>query len=222
MAEDKVRRFSSAERWAHWVHAASFFILLCTGLAVLSPKLAFLAVPFGGIQSARIIHRMAGVVFAVVSLGILLIGDRAALRRWLHDITTWERDDVAFLRLFPREFFGGAPTLPEQGRFNGGEKVNSLLVLGGGTLLTVSGVIMWLADHFPPALVQWCYPLHDAAALTLAAAVVGHLYLSFLHPGSNKALSGMLTGLVEQEFARTHHAKWYREITAGDNSHETS
>lgn len=220
MLEDKIQRFSVTERWAHWVHVASFFVLLCTGLAVLSPQLSFLAMPFGGMQTARVIHRAAGIIFAFLSLGVLLFGDRRALRRWLGDITMWDKDDAAFLKIFPREFFGGHPVLPEQGRFNSGEKVNSLLTLTGGTVLTVTGFIMWFAHNMPAGLVQWCYPLHDAAALALTAAVIGHMYLSFVHPGSKEALSGMLNGMVSRAFARSHHAKWYREVSPGDGGHE--
>lgn len=212
MNKDRVLRFSPAERWAHWTLAVSFFLLLLTGLAVLSPTFAFLAVPFGGIQGARYVHRAAAVVFAVLPLAILVFGDRRALVRWLRDITTWGKEDVEFLKGFPREFFGGHPVLPEQGRFNAGEKVNSLLTIGGGVALTVSGVVMWAPEYFPAALAQWSYPLHELAALGMAAVIIGHMYLGLLHPGSKEAINGMLGGTVSREFAKSHHAKWYREV----------
>ncbi len=212
MDKDRVLRFSRAERWSHWVNAAAFFVLLFTGLAVFSDKFSFLATLFGGMQSARNIHRIAGVIFAFASLAILIFGDWKAFRVWMKELTTWGKDDFQFLAGFGKEFFGGHPKLPEQGRFNAGEKINSLLTLGGGTLLTITGFGMWFADSLPLWFVRWCYPLHDLAALLMTAAIIGHMYLSFLHPGSKEAMNGMLSGTVTRKFAQEHHGKWYREV----------
>lgn len=213
MDNGRIQRFSITERIAHWVHAASFFLLILTGLVVLSPKFAFLANLFGGVQGARYVHRAAGIVFSFVTVLIFVLGDRPAFVRWLKDITTWGKDDITFLKGFPKEFFGGHPQLPEQGRFNSGEKVNSLLVLGGGGVLAVTGLMMWFHEGIPLAIVRWAYPLHSLLALVMAAVVIGHMYLGLLHPGSREAINGMLSGYVSRAFAKTHHGKWYREVT---------
>lgn len=213
MDKDRVLRFSRSERWSHWINALAFFLLLLTGLVVFSPSFSFLAPLFGGVQGARLVHRTAALVFAFGSLAILVFGDRQAFRIWIKEITTWEKSDFQFLSGFPKEFFGGHPQLPEQGRFNAGEKVNSLLTLGGGTILTITGFGMWYADSLPLWFVRWCYPLHDLAALMMTAAIIGHMYLGLLHPGSKEAINGMLNGTVTRKFAQEHHGKWYRETT---------
>ena len=211
MNNDRVFRFSLIERLAHWVNAVAFFTLMITGLIVLSPFFSFLAPLFGGVQGARIVHRTMAIVFAFGSLGLLIFGDWKAFRVWIKEITTWGKDDIKFLTEFPKEFFGKQPDLPEQGRFNSGEKVNSLLVLTGSTLLVITGFSMWFADSMPLWFVRWCYPLHDLAAFLMGAAVIGHMYLGLLHPSSKEAINGMLSGTVTRKFAQEHHGRWYRE-----------
>lgn len=213
MNDDRILRFSQAERIAHWVHTASFFLLLLTGLIVMSQKFLFLSALFGGVQTARIIHKAAGLVFGFGTLAIFILGDAKSFGRWIKDITTWGKVDIDFLREFPKEFLGGHANLPEQGRFNSGEKVNSLFVLMGGGLLLISGLMMWFADVVPLGIIRWVYPLHNLLALLMAAVVIAHMYLGLLHPGSKEAINGMLRGTVTRAFARSHHAKWYREVT---------
>ena len=218
MDKDRIVRFSLAERIAHWVHAASFFTLLLTGLMVMSHKFLFLSVMVGGIQNARIIHKLAGIVFALGTVLIFVLGDHKAFGRWLKDITTWGKVDLDFLKEFPKEFLGGHANLPEQGRFNSGEKVNSLFILTGGAVLMTTGLMMWFADAMPLVIVRWAYPVHNLTALLMAAVVIAHMYLGLLHPGSKEAINGMLRGTVTRAFAKSHHAKWYREVTGEENA----
>ena len=109
MDNEHVKRFSTAERVTNWLHTISFFTLLLTGLVVFSLKFAILANIFGDVQNARIVHRVAAVVFSFGTLILFILGDRKAFRRWIRDITTWEKDDRIFLKEFPKEFFGVIP-----------------------------------------------------------------------------------------------------------------
>ncbi|WP_378956476.1 formate dehydrogenase subunit gamma [Pelosinus sp. sgz500959] len=213
MNNDRIKRFSLIERISHWVHTFSFFTLVVTGLVVLSPHFHFLASLFGGVQETRIVHRIAGVVFSFGTLLLFIIGDSPAFTRWIKDITTWGKEDIAFLKEFPKEFLGGHANLPEQGRFNSGEKVNSLLILIDGGILTITGFMMWYADSIPLGIIRWAYPVHDIAAFLMMAVIVAHMYLGLLHPGSKEAINGMLSGTVSRSFAKLHHGKWYREMT---------
>jgi formate dehydrogenase subunit gamma len=172
-----------------------------------------LASLFGGVQQARIVHRVAAVIFSFGTLLFFILGDKPAFVRWIKDSTTWGKEDIAFLQEFPKEFIGSHANLPEQGRFNSGEKVNSLLMLADGTLLTVTGFMMWFANSIPLDIIRWAYPLHDVAAFVMMAVIIAHMYLGLLHPSSKEAINGMLYGTVTRSFAMLHHAKWYREVT---------
>lgn len=101
--------------------------------------------------------------------------------------------------------------LPPQGRLNAGEKINSLLGIIGCGLLSLSGLIMWFSNFFAPFHLLLAYTIHDLAAATVGAAIIGHAYLGLFHPGSKEALKGMIEGTVSEKFAKGHHAKWYME-----------
>ncbi|WP_434510626.1 formate dehydrogenase subunit gamma [Desulfitobacterium sp. AusDCA] len=212
---DKVLRFTLGERISHWVHAISFFLLLFTGVGILSlvfrPALAVV----GGVEAARILHRINAVVFVVVVGAMFFIGDAKYHWEWLKLVFRFTKADWQHIRAFPKEFFGGHGDYPAQDKFNGGEKINSLLTVFGSIFITLSGVIMWFASSFPPALVRWAYPVHDLSMFLMTAAVIGHMYLGLLHPDSRAALPGMLHGYVSSKFAKKHHEAWYERVKKG-------
>lgn len=209
---DKVLRFTLGERLSHWVHALSFFLLLFTGLGILvtgfQPAMAVL----GGIQVARLIHRVIAVVFIMVVGSMFFIGDTRYHWEWLKSIFHFQKSDWQHIAAFPKEFFGGHGNYPAQDKYNGGEKINSLITVFGSVFITLSGIVMWFASTFPPVLVRWAYPVHDLSMFMMTAAVIGHMYLGLLHPESRVALPGMINGYVSSKFAKAHHAKWYDRI----------
>lgn len=212
IVDNKVLRFSVGERQSHWVHAISFFVLLFTGLGMFSTFFQPAMSVFGGIQVARIIHRGSAVVFVVVVGLLFFIGNSRFHWRWLKFVFHFTKDDLKHVSAFPKEFFGGHGTYPAQDKFNGGEKINSLITIFGTVFITLSGIVLWFAPSFPPGLVRWAYPVHDLTMFVMTAALIGHMYLGLLHPDSKASMSGMLNGYVSSKFARAHHAKWYERL----------
>jgi len=208
---ERVERFNLAERLAHWNHAISFCLLFITGAALVFRGWGGLLGPHG-VRLARDIHHVLAIPFTFFTLLILLVGTRTTFFAWLKEILTWDKEDVRFLLLFPREFFGLKVKLPEQGKFNAGEKINSLLTIVGSLLMATTGWILLYRNSFSKAVLAWAYPLHDAGALLMGAVIVGHVYLSLLHPNSREAINGMLWGTVTTKFAREHHGRWYRQL----------
>lgn len=207
-----VLRFTKEERLSHWVHAIAFFVLLFTGLGVLSTFFQPMMTIFGGIQVARVIHRGAAVVFVVVVGIMFFIGNPRYHWEWLKSAFNFTKADWQHVSAFPKEFFGGHGSYPAQDKYNGGEKINSLITIFGSVFITLSGIVMWWAPSFPPGLVRWAYPVHDLSMFLMTAAALGHMYLGLLHPDSRAALPGMLNGYVSSKFARAHHAKWYDSL----------
>jgi formate dehydrogenase subunit gamma len=41
------------------------------------------------------------------------------------------------------------------------------------------------------------------------------LYLGAIHPRMTESLKSMLKGKVSEEYAKSHHGKWYEEISKG-------
>jgi formate dehydrogenase subunit gamma len=210
--KDKVLRFTGGERFSHWVHAISYIILLFTGLAVLSVTFRPVTAIIGGIDIARIVHRVFAVIFVVVVGLKFFIGDTKQHWSWVKATFTWTKADIMHVKAFAVEFFGGHGNYPPQAKFNGGEKINSLLTIFGSIFISLSGIIMWFPQLFPIGLVRVAYPVHDLSMIFMTAALIGHLYLALLHPESRTALQGMLMGYVPKAFAKAHHGAWYEEL----------
>lgn len=208
----KVLRFTGGERFSHWTHAISFFLLLITGLAILFVPIRPLFDVFGGMDVARNIHRVVAVIFVVVVLAMFFIGNPKHHREWLRSSFRFTKADIAHVKAFAKEFFGGHGDYPPQAKYNGGEKINSLITILGTVLITLSGIVKWFPLFFPNVIVQLASPIHTGAMFLMTIALIGHMYLSLLHPESRVALPGMLNGYVREEFAKSHHAEWYNEI----------
>ncbi|MFZ5815826.1 MAG: formate dehydrogenase subunit gamma [Bacillota bacterium] len=210
--EGKVLRFSLGERLAHWNHAITFLVLLFTGMALVVRGVA------GSLGQETLvlfgqIHRVAAVPFTLLTIPILLIAARKAAGEWFRDSFRFDKDDLGFLKGFAVEFFGGHVKLPDQGKFNAGEKVNSILQILGWPVMVVTGWMMVFKTELPRPLMEWVIPIHSITALLLGCAVLGHIYLATLHPSSRAGLSGMFSGWVPADWAKAHYRKWYNEIT---------
>lgn len=206
-SESRILRFGLPSRIAHWGHAIAFLLLLLTGLGLVFKGIV-------GVSTLKLfgnIHRMMAWPFTFLAVFILIFGAPKALRAWLAAIVRFDSDDRRFLAIFPKEFFGGKVKLPAQGKFNAGEKLNSLLQIVGWMVMVVTGWILVFKDKFPEAF-KWALPIHSFTALLLGAAVLGHIYLALGHPSSRVALSGMINGLVPRSWARSHHKKWTDEL----------
>lgn len=211
LQKERIRRFGKVAIFAHWAHTVTFFILALTGMIIYFDFFDFLAPLFGGIQGARLVHRIMAVGFIVFPI-ISLVANFRGFVQWMVDVTTWGKNEVGFLKKFPLEFFGFHVEMPPQGRFNAGEKINSLLQVIGCTILALSGIVIWFKDYFPALLVRYALPLHDLAFILTFTAALGHMYMALGLPATNKAISGMINGYIDGEFARTHYPLWYKKV----------
>jgi formate dehydrogenase subunit gamma len=84
----------------------------------------------------------------------------------------------------------------------------------GGTALVVSGFYLLFPNlGFERAAMQNANIIHGASALVLCTAVIAHIYLGTL--GSEGALEGMISGEVDEGWARQHHNVWLEELQQG-------
>ena len=84
-ASGRVRRFTRTERALHWVHAASFFALLTTGLILYLPSLATLVSRRNLVKN---VHIWVAVAWLLAVAVIVIAGNRRALRESWREIET--------------------------------------------------------------------------------------------------------------------------------------
>src|SRR5205807_2937926 len=193
-----VERFTFTERLLHWVHASAFFVLLGSGLVLYLPSLSSAVARRPLIKD---IHFWTGISWAGAILLVAVLGNRRALAQTIREIDVFDRDD--------RRFLTGRTHSP-QGRLNAGQKVNAILTAAFAVLFFVSGLLLWYGERDTRFRLPGTVFLHDALMYVSVLIVLGHLYLSLVHPATRHALRGMTLGTVREDWARRHHEKWAR------------
>lgn len=197
-----LQRYSPAERVNHWVVAICFILLALSGLAFFHPLFWPLTDLLGGGTWSRILHPFIGVLMALLFTGLFF-----RLRKY-NRITD---DDREWLKHTREVIEGDERHLPEQGKFNAGQK----LVFWGAVvlmvLLLISGLFLWRAYfNLPVVLVRIAAVIHAVSATFLIAIIMIHIYAAIWVKGS---IGAMGSGKVSRAWARQHHRRWYREMT---------
>lgn len=187
----------------HWAFSVPFLILLVSGIALGLPQTEVLLTHR---DLVRTIHLASAVGLVALPAAVWLIGDRRSLRRDAWDIDRWDRLDWSWLwqAAWP---FRRTP-LPPQGRFNAGQKLNSILIAAAAVGFVVTGVFMWKAEAFPIWLGDVSTQLHDILTILLVPLVAGHIVMAALNPRTNQALGSVFHGYVDSGWARAHHTRW--------------
>jgi formate dehydrogenase subunit gamma len=60
---------------------------------------------------------------------------------------------------------------------------------------------------------QFWHIIHASSGLFMIAVALGHIYLGSI--GTEGVLEGMVSGEVDEGFARQHHSLWYEEVKSG-------
>ena len=213
MAEARViERFKKRTVWFHWVHTASFLVLLITGAILFLPGLGGPAA--GGIT--RSIHRIAVVFFVGVPIVYFIINPKMSLK-FIKETLTWGKGDFQWICRAPDYYFGGDDSkMMPQGHVNTGQKMWEFIVLATGMLFVLSGFFMWfLKDVLSPGVFQWFVIVHDIAFILAFLMLLVHIYTGSLHPRMTESLRSMWDGKVSKTYASSHYGKWYDEIAKG-------
>ena len=200
-----LQRYTAQERANHWVVGIGFILLALSGLALFHPALWPLSNLFGGGTWTRILHPYVGVLMALAFVAMVL-------RFWKLNVMT--PVDKQWLSRVREMANGEDQNMPEQGKYNGGQKLLFWLLLACMALLLVSGVIIWRAwFNLPVDLVRLASLLHAAAAALMIGLIILHVYAAIWVKGTIRA---MWYGTVTRAWAKQHHRAWYRQVTGSD------
>lgn len=201
-----LQRYNASERANHWMVGICFILLALSGLAFFHPAFFPLTQLFGGGPWTCILHPYIGVFMALSFVSMFF-------RFWRLNII--EARDKEWLRNVGKMVDGNDHDMPEQGKYNGGQKVLFWALVLCMLALTASGVLMWRAWWTPPiALARLGSLLHAAAAVGMIGLIIMHVYAAIWTRGTIRA---MMYGTVTRAWAKQHHRGWYRKVT-GDNS----
>jgi formate dehydrogenase subunit gamma len=200
----RILRYSFRERLVHWLAALSYIYLLLTGLAFWSPWLFWIAVVLGGAPVSRMLHPWFGLVFFI---GILQMYGLWSSQMGFNDV------DRAWMNSMSHYIQNQDESMPPAGRYNAGQKMLFWGFILFGTLLFLSGLVLWFPEYIPWSL-RWVRYISVVVHASSAMATVG-LFLIHVYMGvfaERGALDSVIHGDVTEDFVRRFHPGWYKEI----------
>jgi formate dehydrogenase gamma subunit len=203
----EIPRFRRSERELHWAIAIPFMVCLASGVTV---KLFYNKLHSGILMHAALlwVHRASGVLLILLPLWVAW-RHRKDLSLYLYNIKrawSWTADDLRWLALIGLASLSKKIALPEQHKFNAGEKVNFMALTLTYPVLVVTGALILM-----PGMHFLSFIVHVSVAVLAAPLIIGHIFMAVVNPDTRVGLSGMFSGNVDREWARHHYAKWYRE-----------
>lgn len=205
-----IRRFSTADRIAHWSVAITFVILGITGLILTFGKHVLLPVIgytlFAGLANvAKNLHNFVGPIFSVALPIMIVLYIRDNLPKAY---------DLKWVGKFGGMLDKKGGHVPS-GRFNAGEKsLFWILVVAISLALVVTGYILLFPNfNQTRSTMQTANVIHMVFGLLGIAMACFHIYLGTI--GMRGAYQAMRTGYVDETWAREHHEYWYEDVKAG-------
>jgi formate dehydrogenase subunit gamma len=195
-------RYNAQERANHWVVGISFILLALSGLAFFHPAFYPLTQLFGGGVWARILHPFIGVLMTVSFVKLFFR---------FKDMNRMTATDKEWLNRVGEMVNGDDHNMPEQGKYNGGQKMMFWTMAICTALLFVSGILLWRAYFgFPVDIVRLGAVVHAALAAIMIGMIMVHVYAAIWVKGTIRA---MWYGTVTRAWAKQHHRAWYRQVT---------
>jgi len=198
---ERYLRFPLFRRIEHWVMALSFTILAVTGLPqkyAENPISEFVLGLFGGIEGARIVHRIAAVALALIAI-------------WHVGYAVWHlfvRREKATMMLNKDDAFNAWETLkynlgrkderPKQGYYTFEEKIEYWALIWGTMVMVATGFFLWnpitAARSLPGEWIPAAKAAHGGEALLAVLAIIlWHLYHVLVRTFNRSMFNGYLT-----------------------------
>jgi len=217
--ERRYLRFTISDRGEHWVQMLSFTMLALTGLAQKYAGAAisiWIITVLGGIESVRIIHRIAsvglmlGTVYHLGSAGYKIYVKRSRMLM----LPTMKDIRAAWNSVLYN--IGKIKNRPQQGRYTFDEKLEYWAFVWGALVMGISGFMLWnpiaSAQFFPGIFIPAAKAAHTGEALlAVLAIIIWHFYnVHVKHLNTS-----MFTGYLDEHAMVEEHILELADIKAG-------
>ncbi|MFB2755601.1 cytochrome b/b6 domain-containing protein [Shewanella xiamenensis] len=195
----------------HYILLLSFLPLAATGLL-----LFFKPLSQEGMQLSYDVHIIAGIVMALDAVAFTIMAfDRVVL--FIARVFSFSGRDVKWFMVlggYPQKFLLGKKVpIPPMNKYNSGQKLFGACVLIGGTVLILSGLVLWLIPHAAPRDIVWFLgQAHLVSGLVLTAFLPVHLFLAVYRFDDFKAM--MIHGNVPYHDAAEYTPLWVKNEIA--------
>lgn len=219
-------RFGGIERLGHWLIAITFIILGLTGLNMLYGRQILLPLlgpeTFSSITAfGKLTHDYTAFAFMVGLVWITVVWIRHNFPN-VYDIIWLAKGGG---------FFGKGVHVPAR-KFNAGQKIIFWLVVLSGISLSLSGLALLFPFEYPLFAktfgllnqigfnfntdlqpvheMQLAHMWHGIVALVMVVVIIAHIYIGTV--GMEGAIGAMVSGKVDENWAREHHNLWVEEM----------
>ena len=202
----KIQRFRASERQLHWAVAVPFMTCYATALVLVAVYNPDPTRPFRAVFSWT--HRVSGLCMFLLPLWTA-IRHRRDLSLHCRNVRTawkWRLEDLRWLFLIGLSMIDKRVDLPDQGKFNAGEKLNFMFLTASYPLYIITGFLIWLPGV---AFASWI--LHLSLAAMATPLILGHVFMATINPDTRVGLAGMISGHVDRHWAQHHYRHWYNE-----------
>jgi len=208
----RVLRYTYRERLVHWLAGFSYVYLLLTGLAFWSPWLFWITIIFGGPTISRELHPWVGVIFFIAVLWMWAT--------WGSQMRSTELDRE-WWRALPHYIRNEDSDVPDEDRFNAGQKALYWGFFWCGIVLLLTGFVLWEPHWFPWSLRAFrliSVLLHPIAALITIALFMIHVYMGTAV--ERGAFGSVIRGDVSRTWAQRFHRAWYERVARESSAKE--
>ena len=221
----KIRRFSNYRIIEHQLNMTAFAILVITGLSQKfhGYNLAqWIIINLGGVDAVRLIHRYAGVCFAVLTIGHIIVASAGVIfRKWPASMVINKKDFTDAIENI-RYYFGTTEQPARCDRYDYKQKFEYWGVVVGGLLMIATGLILWfpaaVVRYLPGELIPAAKAAHtNEALLAFLVIVVWHLYNAIFSPEVFPLDTAIFTGKISVSRMKHEHPLEYERIT-GESS----
>jgi formate dehydrogenase subunit gamma len=213
VAEDRVRRFSTARIVEHWVHVLFFCVLVCTGLTQRFYSLdisQWIILHLGGIDVVRLIHRFAGVVFSLgVCTHMAVAAFGVVYKKWQPSMVITKKDFTDVVHNV-RYYLGMESSPTRGGRYTYKQKFEYWGILTGVLLMMFTGVVLWfpavVTKIMPGEIIPAAKVLHANEALVVFLIIaIWHIYNAIFSPDVFPLDTSIFTGYISRERMLSEH-----------------
>ncbi len=205
--KDNYRRFSTARIIEHLVHMTVFFVLVVTGLSqkfYTSDISVWFILKLGGIDTVRVVHRSAGLIFSLAAVVHIAAGIYGVIvRKWQPSLIITKND---FLNAVHNvKYYLGMENFPAvNGKYDYTQKFEYWGTLTGGLMMISTGAVLWqplfITRFMTGELVPLAKVLHSEEALVVFLIIAGwHIYNAIFSPEVFPLNTSIFTGYITKE-----------------------
>jgi len=213
-------RFSKKQRLEHFVVMTTFVLLALTGFPQKFHEAGasrFLVRIFGGLDGARLVHRVSGFLFAALTFFHLAAAILSTLQNKMKMTLVPDRQDFRDAVRQLRYYLGLEEEEARFDRFDYRQKFEYWGLVLGGLVMIGTGFVLYfpmtVARFLPGELIPAAKVAHSNEGLMAFLVVITwHIYNAHLAPGIFPFDPAIFTGRISLERLRHEHRREYDRL----------